>query len=209
MSASRWSRARRARLRLMVAVVAPLTLLLARPQDCAAAQRSLPAMPASIPLEYADDGPGVPVLPSGSRSVRISLEEHRLYVLDGERVLWSAKIGTGTGEQLEGAGQRWDFSTPRGGFRIQLKERDPVWMLPAWVFVERGEPVPPIDSPKRRVEGALGAAALYLTEEIAIHGTDQPELLGDDISHGCIRMSNEDVLRLYEELEVGAPVIIY
>lgn len=196
-------------MRPLIAVLAPLALLLGRPQDCAAAQRSLPMLPPAIPLEYADDGPGVPVLPSGSRSVRISLEEHRLYVLDGERVVWSAKIGTGTGDQLEGAGQRWDFSTPRGGFRIQLKEYDPVWILPEWVFVERGEPVPPIDSPKRRVEGELGAAALYLTEEIAIHGTDRPELLGDDISHGCIRMSNEDVLRLYEELEVGAPVIIH
>ena len=92
---------------------------------------------------------------------------------------------------------------------MQLKERDPVWWLPDWVFVERGEPVPPPGSSKRRVEGELGAAALYLTREIAIHGTDRPELLGGDISHGCIRMSNDDVLRLYEELEVGAPVIIH
>ena len=69
--------------------------------------------------------------------------------------------------------------------------------------------LPPPDAPERRMEGELGAAALYLTEEIAIHGTDHPELLGDAISHGCIRMSNDDVLRLYEELEVGAPVIIH
>lgn len=59
------------------------------------------------------------------------------------------------------------------------------------------------------MEGAFGAAALYLADEIAIHGTDQPELLGAGTSHGCIRMSNDDVLRLYEELEVGAPVIIH
>lgn len=124
-------------------------------------------------------------------------------------MVWSAKIGTGTGEELEGAGQRWEFSTPTGEFRIQLKEKDPVWWLPDWVFVERGEAVAAQNSPIRRVEGELGAAALYLTEEIAIHGTDEPELLGDDISHGCIRMSNEDVLRLYDELEVGAPVIIH
>lgn len=193
------------RLRLLVTILAPLALLLGPPQDCAAGQRALPA----ATLEHADGGPGVPVLPSGSRSIRISLEEHRLYVLEGERVVWSAKIGTGTGETLEGAGQRWDFSTPRGSFRVQLKEKDPVWRLPDWVFVKRGEPVPPPDSPERRAEGELGAAALYLTEEIAIHGTDQPQLLGDAISHGCIRMSNEDVLRLYEELEVGAPVIIH
>lgn len=197
------------RLRLLVTVLAPLALLLARPQGCAAAQGPPPGPPTAIPLEYADGGPGVPVLPSAGRSIRISLAEHRLYLLDGARVVWSARIGTGTGDTLEGAGRRWDFSTPRGRFRVQLKERDPVWWLPDWVFVERGEPVPPPGSPARRVEGELGAAALYLTEEIAIHGTDQPELLGDDVSHGCIRMSNDDVLRLYEELEVGAPVIIH
>ena len=194
------------RLRLFLALTLPLVFLLAAPGNCAAAQRSLPAQ---IPFELADDGPGIPVLPAGGRSIRISLKEHRLYVLDGEQVVWSAEIGTGTGEQLEGAGQKWDFSTPRGAFRIQLKEKDPVWWLPDWVFVERGEQLPPQDAPERRVEGELGAAALYLTTEIAIHGTDRPEHLGAAVSHGCIRMSNEDVLRLYEELEVGAPVIVY
>lgn len=129
--------------------------------------------------------------------------------MDGEQVVWSARIGTGTGDTLEGEGQLWDFSTPRGEFRLQYKEKEPIWWLPDWVFVERGEPVPPQRSPERRVEGELGAAALYITREIAIHGTDRPELLGDAISHGCVRMSNEDVLRLYEELEVGAPVIIF
>src|SRR5690606_1802187 len=107
-SMRKWSR----RLRPLVAVLAPLALLLGRPQGCAAAQRSHSELPTVLPLDYADRGPGIPVLPSGGRSIRISLEEHRLYVLDGERVVWSAKIGTGTGETLEGAGQRWDFSTP-------------------------------------------------------------------------------------------------
>lgn len=194
------------RLRLGLAAVAPVALLLARPADCAAAQRPLSAPSA---LERRDGGPGRPILPVGGRSVRISLEEHRLYVTEGDRVVWSATIGTGTGSQLEGAGRRWDFSTPRGAFRVERKEKDPIWILPDWAFVERGEPIPPVESAKRRVEGELGAAALYLTPELAIHGTDRPELLGDAVSHGCIRMSNDDVLRLYEELEVGAPVIIH
>lgn len=196
-------------LRRMVAVLAPLALLLGRPQDCAEAQGPQRG-PAPDHLQiYRDDLPGTPLLPATRKSVRISLDEHRLYVLEGADVVWSTKIGTGTGETLVGAGQRWDFSTPRGPFRVQYKEKEPVWWLPDWVFVERGEPIPPYDSPERRLEGELGAAALYLTQEIAIHGTDNPELLGDAISHGCIRMSNEDVLRLYDELEVGAPVIIH
>jgi lipoprotein-anchoring transpeptidase ErfK/SrfK len=195
------------RLRCALAVVAPLALLLARPATCAAAQQPATTLPIRAGAAFL----GVPRIPATAeeRQVRISLEEHRLYVIADGRVVWSASIGTGTGEVLEGAGRYWDFSTPPGRYRVQRKELDPVWVLPDWYFVERDEPIPPLDSPRRRLESALGAAALYLTEEIAIHGTDQPELLGDAVSHGCIRMSNEDVLRLYEELEVGTPVIVH
>lgn len=195
-------------MRLLLTALSPLALLFGRPQPCVAGQTSSPVAPA-VPAVAPDEHAGVPIIPNGGRSVRISLEEHRLYVLEGEQEVWSARIGTGTGDTLEGAGQRWDFSTPRGEFRVQYKEKDPVWWLPDWVFVERGEPVPPPYAPERRLEGELGAAALYLTREIAIHGTDQPELLGGAISHGCIRMSNEDVLRLHAELDVGTPVIIH
>jgi len=57
--------------------------------------------------------------------------------------------------------------------------------------------------------GMLGTSALYLEEQIAIHGTNKPELLGQPVSHGCIRMTNEDVRRLYYEIDIGTPVIIY
>jgi lipoprotein-anchoring transpeptidase ErfK/SrfK len=192
--------------RWAIALIVPFALLLARPATSAAAQQTTP-----LPIRAGGALLGIPRFPEAAeqREVRISLAEHRLYVLEGGRVVWSARIGTGTGEVLEGAGQFWDFSTPPGRYRVQLKERDPVWILPDWYFVKRDQPIPPLQSPERRLEGALGAAALYLTEEIAIHGTDQPELLGDAISHGCIRMSNEDILRLYEELEVGTPVIVH
>jgi lipoprotein-anchoring transpeptidase ErfK/SrfK len=143
------------------------------------------------------------------RYVVISLDEHRLYMMEGSRVIWSASVGTGTGTRLEGAGQKWEFSTPRGMFRVQFKEKDPVWRLPDWVFVQRGVPIPPIDHPSRLEPYMLGTTAIYLEEEIAVHGTNYPELLGQSVSHGCIRMTNEDARRLYHEVEVGTPVIIY
>ncbi|HEX6924164.1 MAG TPA: L,D-transpeptidase [Longimicrobiaceae bacterium] len=143
------------------------------------------------------------------RYVVISLDEHRLYMMEDERVIWSTPVGTGTGTRLEGAGQKWDFSTPRGMFRVQYKEKEPVWRVPVWAFVERGEPIPPPDSPKWNEPGMLGTTALYLEEDIAVHGTNFPELLGQPVSHGCIRMSNEAARRLYHEAPVGTPVIIY
>jgi L,D-transpeptidase ErfK/SrfK len=143
------------------------------------------------------------------RYVVISLDEHRLHLMEGARVIWSAQVGTGTGTRLEGAGKKWDFSTPRGMFRVQFKEKNPVWIVPEWAFIERKQPIPPIDDPKRREEGMLGTTALYLEEDIAVHGTNHPELLGQNVSHGCIRMTNEAARRLYHEVEIGTPVIIY
>ena len=149
-----------------------------------------------------------PVNVSG-RYVVISLDEHRLYVMEQERVIWSAIVGTGTGTRLEGAGQKWDFSTPRGMFRVQLKEKDPIWRVPDWAFIERGVPIPPRDDPSRSEPGMLGTTAIYLEEDIAVHGTNAPELLGQAVSHGCIRMTNEAARRLYHEVEIGTPIIIY
>lgn len=143
------------------------------------------------------------------RYVVISLDEHRLYMMEGPRVIWETAVGTGTGTRLEGAGKKWDFSTPRGMFRVQFKEKDPIWFLPDWVFVERGTPIPPLDSPQRREPGMLGTTAIFLEEDIAVHGTNFPELLGQNVSHGCIRMTNEAARRLYHEVEIGTPVIIY
>ncbi|HEX7240610.1 MAG TPA: L,D-transpeptidase [Longimicrobiaceae bacterium] len=194
-----------------VKVGALLALALLAPGAGAAAQ-GLPVSPLAIAHGVEREGVAryrdPPVTVEG-RYVVISLAEHRLYLMEESRVIWSAPVGTGTGTRLEGAGQKWDFSTPRGMFRVQFKEKDPVWTAPDWAFVERGEPVPPPDSPKRREVGMLGTSAMYLEEQIAIHGTNKPELLGQPVSHGCIRMSNEDARRLFYEVEIGTPVIIY
>jgi lipoprotein-anchoring transpeptidase ErfK/SrfK len=185
---------------LVVAVAAP------------AAAQGLPGAP--LALSYGVERDGVaryrdPPVNIEGRYVVVSLERHRLYLMEGERVIWEAVVGTGRGTRLEGAGQKWDFSTPRGMFRVLRKEKDPIWNVPDWAFVMRGEPIPPEDSPKRREPGMLGTTALYMEEGIAIHGTNHPELLGQPVSAGCIRMTNEMARMLYHEVEVGTPVIIY
>lgn len=190
-----------------------IVLLIALVSDIETAfTQSLPGAPLAMAHGVAREGAAryrdPPVNVEG-RYVVISLDEHMLYLMEDERVIWSAIVGTGTGTRLEGAGQKWDFSTPRGMFRVQLKEKDPIWRVPDWAFVERGEPIPPLDDPRRREPGMLGTSAIYLEEDIAVHGTNNPELLGQPVSHGCIRMTNEAVRRLYHEVDIGTPVIIY
>jgi lipoprotein-anchoring transpeptidase ErfK/SrfK len=62
-------------------------------------------------------------------------------------------------------------------------------------------------------QNPMGARALYLYEGnkdtlYRIHGTNQPEYIGSAISSGCIRMTNEDVIDLYNRVKIGTPVIV-
>lgn len=177
-----------------------------------AAGQGVPGAPVMLAHGVERDGAARyrdPPVGTEGRYIVISLEEHRLYLMEQERVVWSTVVGTGTGTRLEGAGQKWDFSTPRGMFRVQRKEKDPRWYVPDWAYIERGVRIPPEGDPSRWEEGMLGTTALFLGEGIALHGTDKPELLGQGVSHGCIRMTNEAARMLYHEVEVGTPVFIY
>lgn len=164
--------------------------------------------PLARPISLAHLSAESPGLAAGKYVVVINLDDNRLYFTRNRQVLWSAPVGTGTGLRLEGPDHQWEFSTPNGIFHVQYKELNPDWIAPDWYFVENNLPVPPANDPKRREPGGLGAAALYLGDGIAIHGTDKPQLLGQRVSHGCIRMSNRDVMRLYNEMQVGSEVVI-
>jgi lipoprotein-anchoring transpeptidase ErfK/SrfK len=59
------------------------------------------------------------------------------------------------------------------------------------------------------VSNPLGARAMYLSGSIyRIHGTNQPDTIGEHVSSGCIRMMNEDVIDLYNRVHVGTKVIV-
>jgi L,D-transpeptidase-like protein len=69
--------------------------------------------------------------------------------------------------------------------------------------------VPPVGTNQRRYEGVLGTHRLNLGNGYAIHGTNQPNSIGRAVSHGCVRVRNEDIDKLYEMVPVGTPVYIY
>jgi hypothetical protein len=69
--------------------------------------------------------------------------------------------------------------------------------------------IPPFGTSARRYRGVLGTHRLNLGDGYAIHGTNKPETIGQAVSHGCVRMRNEDIERLYGMVEVGTPVYIY
>jgi hypothetical protein len=69
--------------------------------------------------------------------------------------------------------------------------------------------VPPFGTNQRRYAGVLGMQRLNLGDGYALHGTDVPSSIGQSVSHGCVRLRNEDIETLYRIVPVGTPVYIY
>jgi lipoprotein-anchoring transpeptidase ErfK/SrfK len=107
---------------------------------------------------------------------------------------------------------RYGIGVGREGFTwsgeqtVARKTEWPDWRPPAEMLVR--QPYLP-----RFMAGGpgnpLGARAMYLGEtEYRIHGTNKPDTIGKRVSSGCIRLTNEDVVDLYERVKVGAKVIV-
>ncbi len=69
--------------------------------------------------------------------------------------------------------------------------------------------IPPYGTNQRKYDGVLGAFRLYLGDGYGIHGTNVPSSIGRDVSHGCVRLRNEDITQLYHTVTIGTPVYIY
>lgn len=69
--------------------------------------------------------------------------------------------------------------------------------------------IPPFGTNQRRYMDVLGTRRLKMPDGYAIHGTNNPSSIGQAVSHGCIRMRNEDIERLYPMVPVGTMVYIY
>ena len=69
--------------------------------------------------------------------------------------------------------------------------------------------IPPFGTNQRKFRGVLGSHRLLLGDGYALHGTDKPTSIGQAVSHGCVRLRNEDIAYLYSIVPVGTPVFIY
>ncbi|WP_447978811.1 L,D-transpeptidase [Candidatus Nitrospira bockiana] len=141
----------------------------------------------------------------------VDTAHNRLYVKRGRETLLTALASTGSGTILDKPdqpGSQWVFDTPRGEFTIQSKLTNPVWVKPDWAFLEEGLSVP--RSRADRVEpGILGDYALGFGKGFFIHGTLYPRLLGKNVTHGCIRLSDEDLRAVYRLAKIGTPLLIF
>lgn len=148
--------------------------------------------------------------PTGSFII-VDTARSRLYVRRRGEVLLEAVASTGSGTILEDPdrpGARWVFDTPRGEFTIQSKFMNPVWVKPKWAFLEEGLAVP-ADPAQRVEEGMLGEYALGFGNGFFIHGTLYTRLLGKNVTHGCVRLNDDDLRSVYRLADIGTPLMIF
>lgn len=131
-------------------------------------------------------------------------------LMKDNQVLRQGMCSTGSYTMLQaGESQQWIFKTPRGMFRIQGKTANPVWRKPDWAFIEEGLPVPSASHPSRYEYGVLGDYAMSLGQGYLIHGTLYKRFLGLPVTHGCIRMGDDDLEDVYKNMQIGSRVYIY
>jgi len=140
--------------------------------------------------------------------INSALNEFTLF--KGTQAIKKDKCSTGSYILLKnGDQQQWMFKTPKGEFRIQGKTTSPVWKKPDWAFIEEGVPVPSANHYTRFEYGVLGDYALNLGHGYLIHGTLYQRFLGLPVTHGCIRLNDENLELIYNSLSVGSKVYIY
>ncbi|MGH6736099.1 MAG: L,D-transpeptidase [Methyloceanibacter sp.] len=129
-------------------------------------------------------------------TILVQLSQRRLYfVLPQQRAI-SYPIGAPTGDA------RWS-----GESYVSEKRINPDWRPTA--EMRRENPTLPAFVPGGHPRNPLGVRAMYLGQTTyRIHGTDAPWTVGQDVSHGCIRMFNEDVADLYQRVPIGTRVVV-
>lgn len=138
----------------------------------------------SIPKKY---GPG---------QIIVSFGDRRLYYVQAKGRAISYPIA------VPKPSARW-----AGVERVSAKRVNPSWTPTAQM--RRENPKLPASVPGGHPRNPLGVRALYLGNTLyRIHGTDAPWLIGREVSKGCIRMHNADVIDLYNRARVGARVTI-
>lgn len=163
------------------------------------ASPAIPALAAAVntggrDLELPPLGGATSFLPEATRDLRLVLRvsQRRVFLYEGDKVLASYPVAVG----------KPGWETPTGSFKITHKVANPVWENPF-----TGQVVP------AGAGNPLGDRLLVFAQMgsrgfVGFHGTTNESLIGQAVSHGCVRMRNNDIRALFEKVQVGVPVIV-
>jgi hypothetical protein len=149
-------------------------------------------------------------LAPGNAFLVINTTNNTFELYKNNEIIREGKCSTGSFISLEvDSTKSYLFETPKGVMTVQNKITNPVWTKPDWAFIEEGLPVPPQGHSSRREANVLGDYALKLGDGYMIHGTLYQRLIGSPVTHGCVRMLDDDLETVFKTLPVGAKVFIY
>lgn len=132
------------------------------------------------------------------KGIVVNIAEMRLFVFSHDRSQTVMTFPIGIGDQGK--------ETPVGTFTIIEKIRNPAWNVPLSIRKERPD-LPAVVPPGP--DNPMGSHALRLSNPtVLIHGTNRPWGIGERVSHGCIRLYQEDIVRLFGMARRGTKVVI-
>ncbi len=147
---------------------------------------------------------------TGQSYIVINTTDNKFFLYRNKKLIREGFCSSGSYTMLQAEGdKKWIFKTPKGKYRIQGKTTNPVWKKPDWAFVEEGLPIPPKDDFSRFEYGVLGDYAMSIGDGYLIHGTIYKRFLGMPVTHGCVRLNDEDLEAIFNTLSIGSKVYIF
>jgi hypothetical protein len=148
---------------------------------------------------------------SGQSYIVINTTENTFRLYSNKKLVREGNCSSGSYTLLKTAegDKKWLFRTPKGKYRIQGKTVNPVWHKPDWAFVEEGLPVPARFDQSRFEAGVLGDYAMAIGNGYLIHGTIYQRFIGLPVTHGCVRLNDEDLKVVFNTLSIGSKVYIF
>lgn len=138
----------------------------------------------------------------------ISIEDSTLSLRHGPATLRQAPIQIGPDTTIQAPdGRTWRLIRALGERHLQDKQISPEYTVPEWVYIARGEQVPPEEG--RKVEGALGRYVLVLDDGTEIYSQPKMGPFAEQVKPAAFAVPEKELQAIYEAIKVDIPVYIY
>jgi hypothetical protein len=147
-------------------------------------------------------------LANSKRHLAIVIEDSVLELRQGRATLRRAKLTIGPDSTIHGPGGRtWRLVRPVGERKIAERQSSPTYLVPEWVYVSRGQPIP--SENERRVPGGLGAYVIRLDDGTEIYSQPTAGPLAETVKPGAFMARARDLAAIFDAVDEETPVYIY
>lgn len=147
-------------------------------------------------------------LENKKRHLAIVLEDSVLELRHGRATLRRARLTIGPDSTIRAPdGRTWRLVRPVGERKIADKQNTPTYTIPEWVYVSRGQPVPP--EGERRVRGGLGTYVLRLDDGTEIYSQPSAGPLAETVKPAAFMARARDLAAIFDAVGEDTPVYIY